>query len=297
MEHLSKDFGRVRALDDVSFEVKDKSRCLLLGANGAGKTTIIKAIMGLLNFEGRILVDGLDAVREGERVRRIIGYVPQAFTLYEHLSVIDEARLVARLKGFLGDSIQSNLELMNLWDLRSRPVGSLSHGMHQRLAIALALLNNPPLLIFDEPLSSIDLKGTLEFQAELQRLADAGKTLLIATHLAGLGELVSQAIILDRGRVVAQGNMENIISKLNPKNKMYIKVPNRDIDHAIETLKMLNFEVVRKGVWIFVAVEPMSKLRAINAIQQKGYQIEDMIVEPTLVESEYLSLVGGSTPE
>ena len=78
---------------------------------------------------------------------------------------------------------------------------------------------------------------------------------------------------------------------------MYIKVPNRDIDHAIETLKMLNFEVVRKGVWIFVAVEPMSKLRAINAIQQKGYQIEDMIVEPTLVESEYLSLVGGSTPE
>ncbi len=297
MEHLSKDFGRVRALDDVSFEVKDKSRCLLLGANGAGKTTIIKSIMGLLNFEGRILVDGLDAVREGERVRRIIGYVPQAFTLYEHLSVIDEARLVARLKGFLGDSIQSNLELMNLWDLRSRPVGSLSHGMRQRLAIALALLNNPPLLIFDEPLSSIDLKGTLEFQAELQRLADAGKTLLIATHLAGLGELVSQAIILDRGRVVAQGNMENIISKLNRKNKMYIKVPNPDIDHAIETLKMLNFEVVRKGVWIFVAVEPMSKLRAINAIQQKGYQIEDMIVEPTLVESEYLSLVGGSTPE
>jgi len=297
VEHLSKDFGRVRALDDVSFEVKDKSRCLLLGANGAGKTTIIKSIMGLLNFEGRILVDGLDAVREGERVRRIIGYVPQAFTLYEHLSVIDEARLVARLKGFLGDSIQSNLELMNLWDLRSRPVGSLSHGMRQRLAIALALLNNPPLLIFDEPLSSIDLKGTLEFQAELQRLADAGKTLLIATHLAGLGELVSQAIILDRGRVVAQGNMENIISKLNRKNKMYIKVPNPDIDHAIETLKMLNFEVVRKGVWIFVAVEPMSKLRAINAIQQKGYQIEDMIVEPTLVESEYLSLVGGSTPE
>src|SRR5579862_2889830 len=165
VSQVSKKFRKFQALDGVSFTIKKGSTVLLLGPNGAGKTTFIRCFMGLLNFKGQISFEGMSVSREGKKVRMKMGYVPQYFTFYEESPVIDQANLVCRLKGAQLKQVEDKLRMFNLWDVRRKSIKSLSSGMRQKLAIALALLNDPPFLIFDEPVTNVDVKGQLEFQS------------------------------------------------------------------------------------------------------------------------------------
>jgi len=292
ISHVSKNFGRVRVLHDVTFDVKDGSSCLLIGSNGAGKTTLIKSIVGLLNFSGEIRVDGLDARSDGKRARERIGYVPQAFNFYDKLAVEEEANLMARLKGLSAASTKGSLQLMGLWDARRRRVGELSHGMRQRLAVALGLINDPPLLIFDEPLSSIDLKGRLDFESMMRRLAKMGKTLLISTHLPGLSGSVEQTVVIDSGRVVAGGSPRDLLAGLGSKDKVYLKLPNSAKDQAKQALEDLKFDVKTEGEWLLISADPALKSQIIDAMTERGFEIQDIIIEPSTIESEYVNLIG-----
>ena len=292
ISHVSKNFGRVRVLHDVTFDVKDGSSCLLIGSNGAGKTTLIKSIVGLLNFSGEIRVDGLDARSDRKRARERIGYVPQAFNFYDKLAVEEEANLMARLKGLSAASTKGSLQLMGLWDARRRRVGELSHGMRQRLAVALGLINDPPLLIFDEPLSSIDLKGRLDFESMMRRLAKMGKTLLISTHLPGLSGSVEQTVVIDSGRVVAGGSPRDLLAGLGSKDKVYLKLPNSAKDQAKQALEDLKFDVKTEGEWLLISADPALKSQIIDAMTERGFEIQDIIIEPSTIESEYVNLIG-----
>ncbi|NUQ55131.1 MAG: ATP-binding cassette domain-containing protein [Dehalococcoidia bacterium] len=170
-------FGRTRAVDNVTLSVPEGSSLALWGANGAGKTSLIRCVLGLLRFEGSIRVAGLDVRRQGKRARLLIGYVPQELGFYDDLGVGEAIDLFSRLKGLGRPAIAPALAGVGLEGQHAKRVRELSGGMKQRLALAIALLGEPPVLVLDEVTASLDALGRDEFVSLLGRLRGAGRTI------------------------------------------------------------------------------------------------------------------------
>ena len=289
---LRKTFGGFAAVDGVTFKVEKGSTVLLLGPNGAGKTTIIKCVTGLLNFIGSIEVDGFDARGQREVANSRIGYLPQNLSFYENLTLLKEAGFIAGIKGVSQDEIREKLEIVDLWRFRERKVKSLSSGMRQRLAIALALFKDPPLLIFDEPVSNVDMQGQIEFQSLLDRFRKLGKTSLITTHTLGLDKYAQDVIVMDRGKIVAEGNPSDLLGKIHATDKVFIKVATQDLQRAMKVLDGDGTKgVMAKGDWLVFTVVSSAKAAAMASLVENGIAVEDVIVESATIESEYVGFL------
>ncbi len=211
---LTKSYGAVRALDGVSFAVERGSIVALLGPNGAGKTTTLKCVLGVVEFQGDVEVAGFSVKRRGKEARRRIGYLPQTPALADGDTCRESLAFLADLKGSGHERIDDLLRLVNLWDQRHAKVAHLSGGMRQRLALAAALLSDPPLLLLDEPTASLDIDSRREFHELLARLRDEGKTVVLSTHMLDrLGDLVDRVIVLYRGRVAIDGRPDDLMRK------------------------------------------------------------------------------------
>jgi ABC-type multidrug transport system ATPase subunit len=209
---LAKSYGTVRALDGVTFSVAPGSVVALLGPNGAGKTTTLKCVLGVIAFEGEVEVAGLSVRKHGKEARRRIGYLPQTPALADGDTCREALTFLADLKGSGHDRIDDLLRSVNLWDQRGTKVAHLSGGMRQRLALAAALLSDPPLLLLDEPTASLDVESQREFHDLLARLRDEGKTVILSTHMLDrLGDLVDRVIILHRGRIAVDGALGDLL--------------------------------------------------------------------------------------
>jgi len=202
IDHLTKRFGRSVAVDDASIRIRPGESVALWGANGAGKTTIIRCLTGLYRYEGTIQVDGYDAIRHGKRVRQQIGYVPQELGFYDDLRVSAAIEFFATLRG-VSTNTDSVLARVQLDGHARKRMRELSGGMKQRLALAIALIGDPPVLVLDEVTASLDSAGRREFVALLAALAQAdGRCVLFASHrLEEIEALASRVILLDRGHV------------------------------------------------------------------------------------------------
>ncbi len=181
-------------------------------------------MMGILNFNGRITIDGIDVNKDPRGAKKVIGYVPQNYAFYEALTIYDHAKLTTRLKNLGTEQIEEKLRLVNLWDARKRRVRACSDGMKQRLGIALAMIGNPKLLLLDEPTSNVDLRGQLEFQKLLRSLIAQGKTMITTSHLTGLGELATEVMVIDHGRVIIRGAPEELLSRLSVNDTLFVRV-------------------------------------------------------------------------
>jgi ABC-type multidrug transport system ATPase subunit len=295
VRNVTKTYGNFKALDNVSFTVEEGAAVLLIGPNGAGKTTAIKSILGLLNFRGSIEVDSLNIQRNGTRAREKIGYVPQALVFGYNTSVLEQGYFLAKLKGASKEDAVNALRQAGLWDIRKRKVNSLSHGMRQKLGISLALLRNPPLLIFDEPINNVDLKGQLEFRTTVQELTKQGKTLLIATHLSGLSEMVASAIVLAKGRILAQGTPQELLTKMNAADTMYLRVNPGDVQRVAQLIEAtLGSKITQNSEWLVFSLPPGMKSSILEKVVLGGFKIKDLIVEPSTIESSYVKLLEGS---
>jgi ABC-type multidrug transport system ATPase subunit len=290
---VTKEYGNFKALDGVSFTVEKGSAVLLIGPNGAGKTTILKCILSLLNFKGRIEVDSLDIDKHGSRARERIGYVPQALIFGYNTSIEEQGYFMAKLKGARREDAVNALKQAGLWEIKGRKVNALSHGMKQKLGISLALVNNPPFLIFDEPINNVDLKGQLDFRKTVQELTKQGKTLLIATHLSGLSEMVAHAIVLHRGRVLAQGTPQELLTKMNAADTMYLRVDQSDVQQVTALIGgSVGGRITQDGDWLVFSLPPGMKSTVLERIVLGGFKIKDLIVEPSKIESSYVQLLG-----
>jgi ABC-type multidrug transport system ATPase subunit len=200
---VHKRYGRSTVLGGVSFDVRAGQSVALWGSNGAGKTTLIRCMLGLINFEGQIRVAGLDVRTEGKRVRRLLGYVPQELAFYDDFRVIEASRYMARLRGADVGGCEAGLANLGLLAHARKRVRELSGGMKQRLALSVALLNDPPLLVLDEPTSNLDSAGRDSLMQLLLDLKAAGKSILFISHrpeeVAGLADRV---LTLEGGRVL-----------------------------------------------------------------------------------------------
>ncbi|MDA4117849.1 MAG: ATP-binding cassette domain-containing protein, partial [Thaumarchaeota archaeon] len=187
------------------------------------------------------------------------------------------------------------LEMVRLGRVREKSVGSLSGGMRQRLALAMALLTDPPFLIFDEPLANIDLRGQLGFIEFVRSLAVRGTTLLIATHLTGLGDLADRVVVLNRGRVIATGTPTELMARINADETLYVRPKEGMEEKVIELVERgaIAKVVDKRSKLMVVSVPSSSKLtllRVLLADENSGL-IEDVSMDPSKIESSYGKLL------
>jgi len=217
VRHLWHRFGNIDVLRDVSFEVGQGEIFGFIGPNGAGKTTTIRVMATLLEpLSGRVEVDGIDVALEPERVRRLIGYMPDHAGVYERITIREFLEFFAEAYGVPDRSVVATvIELTELAKLQDRLVADLSKGMKQRLQIARILLHDPKVLVLDEPASDLDPRARIEVRDLLLELRDLGKTIFLSSHiLTELSDVCTSIGILERGSLVVAGPIGEIAERL-----------------------------------------------------------------------------------
>lgn len=210
VQGLRKRFGASTVLDGVTARIERGEFAVLLGSNGAGKTTLLRCLLGLLSYEGAVAIGGYDVARDGRAVRRLIGYVPQRPSLPTEATCGEVLDLFARLRGLPGGDA-SWLARVGLQDYAGMPVGTLSGGLRQRLALAVALQADPAVILFDEPATHLDTAARRALHRDLVDLVGRGRTVLLSTHLAAESlHVASRALVLDRGRLIYDGSGEGL---------------------------------------------------------------------------------------
>jgi ABC-2 type transport system ATP-binding protein len=215
VDRLSRHFGAFRAVDEVSFDVARGEVFGFLGSNGAGKSTTIRMLCGLLKpTSGRAVVDGIDVSLDAAAVRRRIGYMSQRFSLYERLTVDENIRFYAGLYGLRGDRLDSRrrfvLEMAGLAGKERERTAALAGGWRQRLALGCALMHEPPIVFLDEPTGGVDPVSRREFWHLIDGLARAGTTVLVTTHYLDEAERCDRVAIIHAGRLAALGTTSHL---------------------------------------------------------------------------------------
>jgi ABC-2 type transport system ATP-binding protein len=218
---LTRRFGALTAVHDLSFEVRAGEVLGLLGPNGSGKSTTVKVLTGLLSpTSGQVLLDGCDALADVTAYKAMLGYVPEEPHLYSYMTGPEYLRLVGRLRGMpddrLEDKIERFLRLLSIWDDRYQTLSSYSKGMRQKILIAAAVLHNPRIVILDEPFSGLDVSAARVLKAFVRSIAADGKMVVFSSHVLEVVEQVcSRVVILKDGHVVGHDSVERLRATLH----------------------------------------------------------------------------------
>jgi len=217
VEHFTRAYGDLTAVDDLSFEVGAGEIVGLIGPNGAGKTTTLRALAGILRpTAGRLAIDGHDLATDALEAKRRLAFMPDEPHLFEYLTVEEHLRLVARLYHVddFDRRLRALIEELQLTGKEQSLPGELSRGMRQKVIIASGLVRNATTLLFDEPLTGLDPIGIRRMRNTIVSRAREGAAILLSSHLLHLVEEVcSRVIIMDRGRKVADGTFEELASR------------------------------------------------------------------------------------
>lgn len=237
VESVSKSFGRIRALDNLSFSVAEGELMGIIGHNGAGKTTAIRIIAGILHPDsGTVRVGGHDVTEDPLSVKSMIGYLPEEPNLYERFRAGDLLRYFGELYGVprdvLDDRIAELLELVGMTDRAMDPINTFSKGLRQRIGIARALIHDPPIIIFDEPTMGLDPATAFSIR-EFIRDLKGSKTMILCTHYMEEAEyLCDRVAIINQGRILDIGTPDELKSKVRGDLVLEVKV--RDISSVGE---------------------------------------------------------------
>jgi ABC-2 type transport system ATP-binding protein len=230
-ENLTKDFGNGRGVFGLNLMVPKGRIYGFIGPNGAGKTTTIKCLCGLLRpSQGRLFIGDVEVnPRHGRQIRKMIGYMPDSFGVYEQMSVWEYLdffcaayRIPAKERR---KRVDNALELTEAAYMLDYQMGSLSHGMNKRVALARILLHDPQVLIMDEPASGLDPYGRIEMRRMIQRLRDLGKTILLSSHiLPELSSVCDVVGIIEKGHLLTQGSVKEITASLRKQMVLSVMI-------------------------------------------------------------------------
>lgn len=241
VDKLSKNYGYLKALNEVSFIVPGGSVFGILGPNGSGKTTLLGIVMNVLNATSGTFLWGLKG-ETPDSVRKQMGTLLETPNFYHYLSAEDNLRISARIKGRSEDDIERVLRIVNLYERRQSKFNTFSLGMKQRLAIASALLGDPDVLVFDEPTNGLDPAGIAEIRELIKELHKRGKTIIMASHILDEVEKVcTHVAIIQKGVLKKVGSVNEILESSTAGvevAKVTVELAAADLQKLIEILKM-----------------------------------------------------------
>lgn len=289
ISNLTKIYGDVKAVSDLSFSVKEGSLFAFLGINGAGKSTTINIMCGQLSKdEGRIIIDGNDLDKDVNLIKKKLGVVFQNSVLDSTLSVYDNLESRAALYGIFGKDFEERLseltELLNFKDLLKRTVGKLSGGQRRRIDIARALINNPKILILDEPTTGLDPKNRKKIWDVISNLREKENiTVFLTTHYMEEASDADYVVIIDDGKIAQEGT-PNELKNLYAKD--YISI----YDSKEEDIKKLNMEYEKIRDTYVISI-PNTKM-ATELIIKYPYIFDDYEITKGKMDDVFLSVTG-----
>jgi ABC-2 type transport system ATP-binding protein len=262
---LSKKFGKFTAVDDVSFDVREGEIFGFLGANGAGKSTTIRMLCGLLPPSGgTAVVAGCDVRTQPEEVKSNIGYMSQRFSLYDDLTVGQNIRFYGGIYGLKGETLRKRLDwVLGMADLTGREgslTKTLSGGWKQRLALGCAILHEPRIVFLDEPTGGVDPLSRRNFWDLINRLSAAGTTVLVTTHFLDEAEYCNHIILINAGRLIASGSPSELKVTHITRPILEVRVAAGRIVEALETVRTCDWALETSvfGTSLHVMVEDES---------------------------------------
>jgi ABC-2 type transport system ATP-binding protein len=293
-EHLSRRFGSLVAVADVSLDVHRGEVFGVLGPNGAGKSTTIRMLCGILAPSGgRGTVVGFDIEREAEKIKLHIGYMTQRFSLYDDLSVVENLWFYAGIYGLSGKRrrarVDEVIEKGGLGDRKKQLAGTLSGGWKQRVALASATIHEPPLLFLDEPTAGVDPVSRREFWDQIHRIAAGGTTIVMTTHYMDEAERCHRLAFIFAGRLLDVGTPAEIVDRRG------LRVIELELDRTSDAAELLRANTDIEAVSHFGntlrvatrAPDPSAQLRDALA----GFTIRDLREGRTTVEDAFVSMV------
>ncbi len=296
------EFGSLRALKGIDFRVGERDIFGFIGPNGAGKTTTIRVISTLLHpTEGSVRVGGRCVVNEPEEVRRIIGFMPDSYGLYDDISVFEYLDFFAKAFGILLPKrkrvVDDVMALTDLGGLRDRQVSTLSRGMRQRLCMAKTLVHDPPVLVLDEPASGLDPRARIEFRELLKELRSMGKTILISSHiLTELADFCTSVGIIESGSMVAWGGIDEVMKRLKPAKIVRILIQGRPAE-AQEAMKGLGFvdrfEAFEGHMDVFLRPDCADVPALVKALVMAGVPVSGVAERGASLEDLFIAITEG----
>jgi ABC-2 type transport system ATP-binding protein len=303
VENLTKRYVTKTAIEGMSFQVEKGEILGFLGPNGAGKTTTMRIIAGFMpSTDGTVKVDGFDVADQPLEVRRRIGYLPENPPLYTEMTVKGYLQFVAKLKGVTGARVQDDvnraMDRVNITDVQDRIIAKLSKGYKQRVGIAQALLNDPPVLILDEPTIGLDPKQIQEVRELIKSLA-GNHTVVLSTHiLPEVEQTCHRVIIIDRGKIVAVDTPQNLRSQIQGGARVFIEVegPLDDVLAAFKAIpgvaaaRVVTQEAARNSFHVDVDSGRDIRRDLARTVVQSGWGLLELQSENMSLEDIFIKL-------
>ncbi len=304
VEHLTKKYGDRVAIQDLTFEVEKGKIWGLLGPNAAGKTTTMRILTGYLPAtEGRATVAGYDVFEKPNQVKKIIGYLPEVLPLYNEMTVNSYLHFVAEIKQVPSSkkkaAVSRAIKVAGLEPVKGRLIKNISRGFKQRVGIAQALIHDPQVLILDEPTIGLDPAQIVEIRSLIKSLRGE-HTIMLSTHiLAEVTQVCDGVVIINEGRLMASGSLEQLSTSFQKKEGVALKV--RKIDEAqLELSRFMGVEKVsRQNGELIVEWAGGKDLREEIArfIIERGFGLIEIRSLAMSLEELYLKIVSGGTPQ
>lgn len=296
---ISKSFGSVYAVRNVSFHVEQGEILGFLGPNGAGKTTTMRILTGFYPpTSGKASVGGLDVFENSLDVRRKIGYLPENVPLYSEMTVVDYLKFVSEIKGTprlkRKSEIAEAMDACRLWDMENRKIKHLSKGFRQRTGLAQALLGSPEVLILDEPTIGLDPRQINDIRNLIKSFAGI-KTVILSTHILPEVSMTCQrVVIINKGLVAAEDTPENLRAQLAGRDSVRIATdaPAGELEEKLSKIEGVGQVTKVKGETAFI-VEASIKLRPelARAVVESGWNLYELTPQSATLEDVFLDLV------
>jgi ABC-2 type transport system ATP-binding protein len=298
VEKLTKRYGDLLAVNDISFHVRTGELFAFLGPNGAGKTTTVEIIETIRTpTSGKVCLLGMDVTTRKRDIVPRIGVLPQGFSSFDRITVRETLQYYARLFGRRNADVDGLIELANLKDKSNEEFKNLSGGLKQRLGIAIALVNDPEVVFLDEPTTGLDPRARREVWDVLLSLKKNGKTVFLTTHYMEEAELLADTVaIISKGKIIAMGSPDELIES----NANYLVLTLKAVDGTpFDVIERLGFEPARDNhEHIKVRVEhPDDIQRILNALKDAGTSPLSLDVRKPNLEAVFLKLTGEALRE
>ena len=311
VKNVTKKYGKFKAVDDISFSVKDHEIIGFLGPNGAGKSTTMNMITGYIEpTKGRIVVNGYDISKSPKKAKRQIGYMPENVPLYNDLTVREFINYMAELKNVKRkerkEEVNKVIEETGLQDVQKKLIKKISRGYKQRVSMAGALVGNPDILILDEPTVGLDPKQITEIRALIKKLGKSHTVILSSHILSEVSQICEKVIIINKGKILAVDTPENLEKQTQVENSIIITVEDKNkkmdkISKKIEDIKSIELikdnEDGTKQYLIIANKEADIRKKLFDILPKEDITIFELKQSETTLEDAFLKVINGKEAE